>query len=98
MQIKIQFNATLPITLSKRGRLFVASCSILDIHSQGETEPQARNNLGEALSLFFVSCFDRGVLDDVLRDCGFKAVPVVQPIESDTQTGEFINVPILFRG
>jgi predicted RNase H-like HicB family nuclease len=68
MQVTIQFNATLPVKIAKRGRVFVASCPVLDVHSQGDTDTQARDHLGEALSLFFVSCFERGVLDDVLKE------------------------------
>jgi len=74
MQVAIQFSANLPLKIKKKKTWFVASCPVLDVHSQGETEEMARENLKEALSLFFQSCFERGVLDEVLKECGFKAV------------------------
>lgn len=97
MQITIQFNADLPVVVKKREKWFVATCPILDIHSQGDSKEQARTNLGEALSLFFVSCFERGVLDDVLKGCGFKAVNPIQPaIKPIVSREDYISVPIPF--
>ena len=72
MQIKIEFTAKLPCKLTKRKKWILASCPILDIHSQCETENQARKNIAEALSLFLISCFERGTLDAVLKQCGLK--------------------------
>jgi len=67
MEEIIQFEAKLPIKLIKKKKWIVARCPILDVASQGETEAKARANLEEALSLFFVSCFERGTLDLVLK-------------------------------
>jgi predicted RNase H-like HicB family nuclease len=98
MQITVQFMAKLPITLTKKPKWHVASCPILDVYSQGDTAEKAKHNLGEALSLFFISCFERGTLDAVLKSCGFKAV---RPgpnlgIESAVHKGDYIDVPIPF--
>ena len=72
MGIIVQFMANLPIKFTKRKKWVLASCPILDVHSQGITEKKARDNLEEALSLFFISCFERGVLDSVLKQCGWR--------------------------
>ena len=97
MQTNVQFNADLPISIKKKKKWFLATCSILDVHSQGETEEQARHNLGEALSLFFLSCFERGVLDDVLKDCGFRAAqPIQQEKQPPVSRQDYISVPIPF--
>lgn len=66
MKIRVQFEAQLPVKLIRRKKWVVASCPILDVHSQGETDAKAKANLGEALTLFFISCFERGTLDSVL--------------------------------
>ncbi len=71
MEIRVQFSAKLPVKITKRKKWVVASCPILDVHSQGENERKARNSLRNALSLFFISCFERGTLDEVLKNCGF---------------------------
>ncbi|MFO7985113.1 MAG: type II toxin-antitoxin system HicB family antitoxin [Desulfatiglandaceae bacterium] len=98
MQVAIQFSANLPLKITKKESWFVASCPILDVHSQGETEELARENLKEALSLFFQSCFERGVLDDVLKECGFKAAtPSIEKEEEQVASREdYIQVPIPF--
>ena len=74
MQKTAEFIARLPITFTRRKKWVVASCPILDVHSQGENESKAKKNLANALSLFFVSCFERGTLDAVLKECGFHAI------------------------
>jgi len=33
---------------------------------------RSSKNLEDALELFLVSCFDRGTLDQVLKECGFR--------------------------
>ena len=98
MEITVQFSAQLPVKFTKKKKWVLASCPILDVHSQGETENRARKNLAEALSLFFVSCFERGTLDSVLKDCGFTALrPPIPPTRSHRLSREdYINVPIPF--
>lgn len=97
MEITVQFSAALPIKITKRKKWVVASCPILDVHSQGETEKKAKNNLKEALTMFFASCFERGALDAVLKDCGFKPVHLADPRKKPLQPAkDFIRVPIPF--
>ena len=98
MQTKIMLSAKLPLKLIKRKRWVVASCPILDVHSQGETEEKAKKNLIEALTLFFISCFERGALDSVLKQCGFSAGTALT-ISKKKQLAtpqDYINVPIPF--
>ena len=61
----------MPATVRKKGKWYVSSCRALDVHSQGHTREEARQNLIDALVFFFESCFKRGTLADVLRDAGF---------------------------
>lgn len=72
MDREIIFKVTLPIVFKKRNKGYVSTCPILDVHSQGTTQREAQKNLKEALELFFVSCFERGTLDQVLKECGIK--------------------------
>ena len=94
--VKIQFTIEVPIKLLQRKKWVVAACPVLDVNSQGETEQQARKNLGEAITLFLISCFERGTLDEVLKKCGFR--PEYQP-HKETQSKnppELLNIPIPF--
>ena len=98
MEVSVEFRAKLPVNIIRRRKWIVASCSILDLHSQGETEEKARKNLEEALSLFFTSCFERGTLDQALKNCGFKAIsPLLAKRKSrGSARTEYIDVPIPF--
>ena len=98
MEVTAQFTAKLPIKFTKRKKWVVASCPVLDIHSQGESERKAKKNLEEALSLFFISCFERETLDAVLKQCGFKAIhpPITPRKKAIVSRGDYINVPIPF--
>ena len=49
---------------------YIAQCQSLDVLSQGNTKEEAVSNLTEALDLFVESCKERGVLVDVLKECG----------------------------
>lgn len=85
-----------PAKLTKRKKWYLASCPILDVHSQGETQSKAKENLVEALSLFLVSCLERNTLDAVLRDCGMSVdhvstLPKKKPVVSPKN---YIDVPI----
>ncbi len=98
MRIIVQFSAKLPVKITKKRKWFLASCPILDVHSQGDTEKKARDNLKEALSLFFISCFERRTLDEVLKDCGFKPMHVSPAYkeEAPVTIEDYIDVPIPF--
>lgn len=96
--MQVIFTIQLPAQVKKSGKWYMSSCPVLDVHSQGETEKNALNNLIEALRLFLVSCFERGVLDEVLSDCGFKPVEVKGPIKAQPFPKKYksINVPLPF--
>ena len=72
-EIKMPIRMTLkvPFKVKKDDRWYISSCSMLDIHSQGQTERKAIENLNEALALFLFSCYERGTLVEVLKESGF---------------------------
>lgn len=72
MTAKVHVEFTVPAEVRQEGAYFVAGCPPLDVFSQGETEESALVNLAEALQLFVESCYERGTLEKVLKDCGFK--------------------------
>ncbi len=89
MQNAIDITLHFPIQIIQKERWYVASCLMLDVHSQGDTAEQAQTNLFEALKLFLTSCFDRGTLEAVLKECGFR--PEKSSLSSE---GTMIHVPI----
>lgn len=96
-KLRIRLTFTLPCKITKRKKWVLASCPILDVHSQGENENKAKKNLGEALSLFFISCIERGTINDVMKECGFTPISpssIKKPFEKDKN---FIDVSIPFK-
>jgi predicted RNase H-like HicB family nuclease len=91
-----QFNIQLPALVIKKSERYVSSCPVLDVYSQGDTLEQAKKNLSEALSLFFISCYERGTLETVLRNCGFRPVTPGHVIPKQSQMDDYINVPLPF--
>lgn len=102
MKYVVQFTALMPIVYKRSKGRVVASCPPLDLHSQGRIKKEAKDNLEEALSLFFLSCFERGTLEDVLKQCGFtpsRKIVRKKVVESSAQFNppNFIKVPIPFE-
>ena len=94
----------LPVTEAevwREGDVYVSHWPTLDVYSQGPTEDVAVRNLVEALELFLASCYRRGQLDRVLKDCGFELnqnpqlpAPDTQrtrPIRSENKHGRLYN-------
>lgn len=79
----IGFKFDVPIQVRPDDLGYVAGCSSLDVFSQGRTEQEAVENLHEALNLFVLSCFERGTLIQVLKDCGFEPVDG-QPVPGES--------------
>jgi predicted RNase H-like HicB family nuclease len=95
MDIGIEFR--LPARIRKKGKWYVSSCPSLDVHSQGHTKDEARRNLIDALVFFFESCFERGTLDEVLREAGFVSAPA-RPVGKGRlpKDAESVTVPLPF--
>ena len=93
---KVELGFNLPVKIVKKRKWYVASCPVLDVYSQGPTAEQARKNLGEALTGFFLSCLERSTLDAVLKECGFK--PIFRPSnrEEIIPREDYITIPIPF--
>ncbi|MBC7945106.1 MAG: type II toxin-antitoxin system HicB family antitoxin [Burkholderiales bacterium] len=90
MQALIRLDVRVRAQVKKEGQWFISCAPALDVRSQGRTKEEALSNLSEALRLFIESCFGRGVLEEVLKDCGFQPAH-----DEDTTTNEdFLSVPI----
>ena len=71
----ISIKASLVATIAKeKPGLYVSYCPALDLYSQGKTERDAEKKIIEATELFIGSCLERGVLNEVLKECGFHTM------------------------
>jgi predicted RNase H-like HicB family nuclease len=96
MAIRAEFKVKLPVKLEKKEHMYVSSCPILDVYSQGKTQKEAIHNIIEALKLFLISCFERNALDAVLKESGFTAQKKARPLRKPPGSQRFVNVPIPF--
>ncbi len=87
----VDFHMRLPVEYKQEGDWTIASCPVLDVHSQGRSEEEAKRNIVEALQLFIESCFERGTLDDVLKEAGFSPA---DKVEKMPQNGHTVDVPL----
>ncbi len=84
-------NFTLPYSIKKKRNYYVTYCPLVDVYSQGETETKAVKNLTEAISLFLISCLERGTLEGVMKACGAQVLSkTLSKVPSRKRT---INVP-----
>ncbi len=95
MRIAMEFRV--PARIRKKGKWFISSCPLLDVHSQGRTRDEAERNLVDALASFLISCYERGTLDDVLREAGFVPVAEARALDTALAKGEIeLTVPLPF--
>jgi len=94
---RVDFIVRLPFEINKEGKYYVSCCPVLDVGSQATTRKKAKENLIEAVSLFLVSCFERGTLDQVLKDCGFKPLHTIKKPTKRAARHDEIEVPFPFQ-
>jgi len=94
---QIIFQARLPIVFLKEDKWYISHCPILDVCSQGSTKREAEKNLKEALYLFFISCYERGTLDDVLKECGFIPGKAVKFDDQPFDKSINVNIPLTYN-
>ncbi len=95
--MQVLFQIKLPAIVKKKEDHYLSSCPILDVHSQGDTEKQALEHLTEALRLFFTSCFERGILEEVMRNCGFEPMKGIAKSVPFPSRYKSIEVPLPFK-
>ena len=94
--MQVVFNVQFPATVHREGGWFVSFCPVLDLASQGKDAKEALKNLAEASQLFLLSCYDRGTLDQVLKDRGFKTKRKASPKPAGKKDRLYINVALPF--
>ena len=67
---------------------FVSHCSTLDIYSAGRTRMDAKKALTDAVVTYVRACYERGILDSILKGKGFDPVSEV----SDPSDALFVAV------
>jgi len=76
---KVRIEGNLPVIYFREGDAIIAYSPALDLSSYGASLDEAKKNFNEVLDLFFEDLIQRGTLEDVLEECGWKKVqkPVI---------------------
>jgi predicted RNase H-like HicB family nuclease len=69
---KQNFMYKLPVSVIKQNKSFVAYCPVLDISTVGKSVKDAQNNFAELAGIFFDELTEKGTLNDVLSELGWK--------------------------
>lgn len=100
-KIKVEFSINVPISLKWDDEVgeYISYCQPLDVWSQGKTKKGAEQNIKEAVSLFLISCLERGTLGEVLKECGWTPIPARANSKvkraKTTPDEKNVNIPIL---
>ncbi len=89
---RVVFEVTLPFAIKKKAEYWITSCPPLDLFAQGKNETEAKKNLETTVRLFLTSCFESGVLDSVLKSCGFTVERNIRQAKQDKTAS--ITVPL----
>jgi len=96
MRALLNFELKVPVEVYKGSTAFIARCPIFDVSSQGKTPVEAKKNLVDALILFVTTCFERGTLDAVMKECGFKPRKASAGKLRLKKDQEILSVPLPF--
>jgi predicted RNase H-like HicB family nuclease len=96
MKTKAYVMVRLPFRLKKEGASFVSWCPALDVSSAGDSAKEAEKNLVEALRLFIMSCYERGTLDRIFKECGFVPEKANASLDRKSSSKKEIWVPLPF--
>jgi predicted RNase H-like HicB family nuclease len=71
VDFKIVFRLLGAIRRDNAASAYVSYCPALKIYSQGTTSREAKEAIEEAVELFLVACFQKGILENTLKELGF---------------------------
>jgi len=71
---KAKFEISLPITIFKEGKSFVAYSPALNLSTSAQTYEKAQSRFAEAVEIFFDELARMGTMDKVLAEMGWQKV------------------------
>jgi hypothetical protein len=69
---KYSIEASLPVSIIKEGKKFIAYTPALDLSTSGKNQKEARERFVEAVQIFVEELVEMGTLDQVLSNMGWK--------------------------
>jgi predicted RNase H-like HicB family nuclease len=69
---RVNFQASLPVSIIKEGKRFVAYSPALDLSTSGKSHAEARRRFAEASQIFFEEIMKAGTFEKALTELGWK--------------------------
>lgn len=87
-----KYKLSVPVTILKEGKSYIAWSPALDLSTVGDTVERAQKMFSEAAELFFEEIRNKGTLEDVLLDLGWRKNKddFMPPIFVAQKTQEFV--------
>ena len=89
-QLAVSFKLGAVIREDSQTDCFVSYCPAIDIYSAGRNRIEAKKALTSAAGMYVRHCYQRGILDLVLREKGFSASSTLMETSNDVE--QFIAV------
>lgn len=64
----------LPVSIIREGKKYVAYTPALDLSTSANTFEKAKKRFGELVNIFFDELINKGTLEDVLMNLGWKKI------------------------
>lgn len=87
---KVGFEVSLPISILKEGKCFIAFSPALDLSTSGKSFEEAKQRFDEVVQIFFEELLEKGTLEEVLSDLGWQKLkkewtpPIIVAHESES--------------
>jgi len=72
MAKKLYFEVSLPVSILKEGKYFVAYTPALDLSTSGKTFAEVKERFSEVVQIFFEELLEKGTLEEVLFGLGWQ--------------------------
>lgn len=72
--MKTKMNISVPVTIFKEGRKFVAYSPVLDLSTSADSFEKVQKRFGEVVNIFFEELIELGTLEEVLTNLGWKRI------------------------
>jgi hypothetical protein len=92
---KVNLEISLPVSFLREGKYFIAYTPALDLSTSALSFDKAKKRFEEVVKIFFEELMEKGTLDEVLADLGWRKVrkrwtpPVLVAQESES-----IKIPL----
>jgi predicted RNase H-like HicB family nuclease len=71
---KIHLRFSLPVSILREGKYFIAYTPALDLSTSGKNFEEVKERFGEVVQIFFDELLEKGTLDEVLSELGWRRV------------------------